>query len=50
MKSRTKCDLDLDLENFAQGQIFEKCKLGKTIKGEGESQPKCQIQNIIVKG
>ena len=34
---------DLDLEKFTQSQIFETYKSRKTLKGESESQPKCQI-------
>ena len=34
---------DLDLKKFTQSQIFETYKSRKTLKGEGESQPKCQI-------
>ena len=41
---------DLDLEMFVQGQILETCQLRKTVKGERESQPKCQIQNVNIKG
>ena len=48
MKSRTK--YDLDLEKFPKVKIFETYRLKKTVKGEGESQPKCQIQNFKVKG
>ena len=33
---------DLDLQKFTQGQNFE-TSIKKTVKGEGESQPKCQI-------
>ena len=41
MKSHTKCDLDL--ESSPKVKIFETYKLRKTLKGEGESQPKCEI-------
>ena len=30
--------------------MFETYQLRKTVKGEGESQPKCQFQNVNVKG
>ena len=30
--------------------MFETYQLRKTVKGEDESQPKCQIQNVNVKG
>ena len=34
---------DLDLEKLAKVKIFETYQLRKTVKGEGESQPECQI-------
>ena len=40
---------DHDLEMFFQGQNFETCQLRKTVKGEGQSQPQCQIQNVNIK-
>ena len=35
--------LTFDLDKFAKVKIFETYQLRKTVKGEGESQPKCQI-------
>ena len=40
---------DLDLEKFLKVKIFEAYKLKKTVKVEGESKPRCQIQNFKVK-
>ena len=31
-------------------KIFERYQLRKTVKDEGESQPKCRIQDVSVKG
>ena len=42
--------LTLTLKSSPKVKIFETYKLKKTVKGEGESQPKCQIQNFKVKG
>ena len=36
-------NFDLDLEKLAKVNIFETYQLRKTVKGAGESQPKCQI-------
>ena len=42
--------MTLTLKSFPKVKIFETYELKKTVKGEGESQPKCQIQNFKVKG
>ena len=42
--------LTLTLKCLAKVKIFETCQLRKTVKGEGENQPKCLIQNVNVKG
>ena len=36
--------MTLTLTSLPKVKIFEKYKLRKTVKGEGESQPKCQGQ------
>ena len=35
---------------FVQGQNFWSLSVKKNVKGEGESQPKCQIQKVNIKG
>ena len=35
--------LTFTLKSPPKVKIFETYQLGKTVKGEGESQPKCQI-------
>ena len=40
----------MTLKCLSKVRIFETCQFWKTVKGEGESQPKCQIQNGKVKG
>ena len=42
--------LTLTLKCLSKVKIFETCQLKKTVKGEGESQPKYQIQNVSIKG
>ena len=41
--------LTLALKSFPKVKIFETYELRKTVKGEGESQPKFQIKNVKVK-
>ena len=54
MKSSTKFDLDFwllaTLKSLPKVKIFETYQLRETVKGESESQPKCQIQTFKVKG
>ena len=40
----------MTLKYLSKDRIFEACQFWKTVKGEGESQPKCQIQNGKGKG
>ena len=40
----------MTLKCLSRVRIFETCQFWKIVKGEGESQPKCQIQNGKVKG
>ena len=40
----------LTLKSLSKVKMFETYQLRKTVKGEGESQPKCQIQHVNVKG
>ena len=42
--------MTLTLKSSPKVKIFETYKLNKTVKAEGESQPKCQIQNFKFKG
>ena len=39
----------LTLKSLPKVKMLETCQLRKTVKGEGESQPKCQIQYVSVK-
>ena len=50
MKSHIKYDFDLalTLKSLPRVKIFETFQLRKTVKGEGEIQPECQIQNVKV--
>ena len=41
---------DLNLEMFVKGQNFLNMSIKENVKGEGESQPKYQIQNVNIKG
>ena len=41
--------LTLTLKSSPKVNIFETYELRKTVKSEGESPPKCQIQNVNVK-
>ena len=42
-KAAPNMTLTLTLKCLPKVKFFEPYKLGKTVKGEGESQPKCQI-------
>ena len=42
--------MTLTLKCLSKVKIFETCQLRKIVKGEGESQPICQIQNVNIKG
>ena len=42
--------MTLTLTSLPKVKMFEKYRLRKTVKSEGESQAKCHFQNVSVKG